>query len=244
MGVFVLGVTSEAESAAGNVPGMERAIPKSKGRSSAACCTSWEPSSPRIRSLSRCETCCCRSLPTPRTLSETGREKPAAVPAPPPVEPAAAKKAGKEKDREAEKSKQKSTATSKKPAAPAKKASPPACAAEPAKKKALAAKSKASAKPLAIASLDRGQVPADHEGQIMRFGGMKPAWSMRARFAADLAGNWSCRPACFRCGCRPDLPLSLKWLARRGATAGSDVAHRETRTRRSCGALGTQAPAQ
>ncbi len=142
--LVVLGTISEAEAASGNVPGMERAIPKSKGQEFGSLLHQLgaefaaNPYAPQVREL---------LLSIAPDAKDRLPKRPSKK-APPPPEPVAAKKAAGQKPREAEKAKDKPAAV-KKPPAPVKKAAEPARAAEPAKKKALAAKSKPAAKPLA-----------------------------------------------------------------------------------------------
>jgi len=148
--MFVLGVISEIESANGNVPGMERAIPKSKGQEFGSLLHQLgaefaaNPFSQPLRDL------LLSIAPDAKDrFPKRVTKKPAPVPAPPAPDHAAAKKAGKDKQREPEKPKDKSALPVKKSAAPAKKTAEPARAPEPVKKKTLATKSKPVAKPLA-----------------------------------------------------------------------------------------------
>ncbi len=173
--MYVLGVISENESNSGNVPGMERAIPKSKGQEFGSLLHQLgaefaaNPFAQPLRDLLLSISPDAKDRFPKRVV-----KKPPAPPAPVP-EPAAAKKAGKDKQPEKPKDKsalplknsvspakhpaapakhatppaKNSAPPAKKPAAPVKKAAEPARAPEPVKKKTLAVKSKPAAKPLA-----------------------------------------------------------------------------------------------
>jgi endonuclease-3 len=168
--MYVLGVISESESTHGNVSGMERAIPKSKGQEFGSLLHQLgaefaaNPFSQPLRDL-----LLSISPDAKDRFPKRVTKKPVPAPAQPAPEPAAAKKGAKDKPREPEKSKDKSAPAAKKPALPAKKGSEPAMpakksaepaapakkstepgrAAEPHKKKTLVTKSKPAAKPLA-----------------------------------------------------------------------------------------------
>ena len=147
--LFVLGVINESETTNGSVPGMERAIPKSKGQEFGSLLHQLgadftaNPFSQPLRDFLL-------------TISPDAKDrfpkrvvKKAPAPAAPVVaEPPDRQKPGKQKDREPEKMKEKAVQAAKKPALPVKKAVERARAPEPAKKKP-ALKTKAASKPLA-----------------------------------------------------------------------------------------------
>ena len=135
---------SQAESASGNVPGMERAIPKSKGQEFGSLLHQLgaefaaNPFSPQLRDL---------LLSIAPDAKDRMPKRVSKKPAPAP-EPVVSKKGSKEKPREPEKAKEK-PAAAKKAAAPVKKAAEPARTVEHGKKKTLTtAKTKPAAKPL------------------------------------------------------------------------------------------------
>ena len=143
--LYVLGVISEAESASGNLPGMERAIPKSKGQEFGSLLHQLgaefvaNPFSPPLRELLLSIAPDAKDRFPKRVVEEARAASSAGRPSRP------AKKAGKDKDDEPEKPKDKGRA-SRRPRRPAgcrSKRPPPSlpAPAEPAKKKTLTAKS-------------------------------------------------------------------------------------------------------
>jgi endonuclease III len=148
--LFVLGAISESEAQSGNVPGMERAISKSKGQEFGSLLHQLgaefaaNPFSQPLREL-----LLSISPDAKDRFPKRVTKKPVEVPV---VEHHDKKKPAKEKERErvTEKTKEKPAAVGKKPAHPAKKSAEPPRPVESAKKRPLgAAKARTVAKPLA-----------------------------------------------------------------------------------------------